>query len=132
MKQPGYRGLVFFCLCSLALAGCYPASGTLVAVTSGLQVWLDQPPDGAALPLGAFTLRAHARDRGGSGVETITFLVSSGGPPVTVGSVATDPRSALVNADFAWTPPAAGAYTIQAQAFDHTGYVFSVPAQVTR
>ncbi len=132
MKQPGYRGLVFFCLCSLALAACHPAGPSLTPTpaASTMQVWLDQPPDGAALPLGAFTLRAHARDAGGSGVETITFLVSSGGPPDTVGSVTTDPHSALVNADFAWTPPAAGAYTIQAQAFDHAGYVFSVPAHV--
>ena len=131
MKPMLGRGLTWLTLSALMLAGCtFPAPGTPVAASSGLRVWLDQPPDGGRLPLGTFTLRAHARDAGGSGVETITFLVSSGGPPVTVGSVTTDPSLPLAMAEFDWNASTPGEYAIQAQAFDREGYVFSAAAHV--
>ena len=130
MQRPRLRSTLTLLVFTLALAGCGLPRGTPVAVSSGLRVWLDQPPDGSVLPLAVFTLRAHARDAGGSGVETITFLVSSGGPPVTVGSVTTDPSLPLVLAEFDWNPSAPGEYLIQAQAFDREGYVFSEPARV--
>src|SRR5687767_9052364 len=108
MHSPGLRSNLCLLVLSLALAACGPPASTPVAVSTGLRVWLDQPADGAVLPLSVFTLRAHARDAGGSGVETITFLVSDGGPPVTVGSVTTDPALPLVMAEFDWNPSAPG------------------------
>jgi hypothetical protein len=131
MKQSLGRLLAWLSLLALALAACtFPVPGTPIASSSGLRVWLDQPPDGGTLPVGTFTLRAHARDAGGSGVQTITFLVSSGGPPVTVGSVTTDPTQPLVMAEFEWNASLPGDYAIQAQAFDREGYVFSAAAHV--
>jgi hypothetical protein len=131
LKPTLSRGLTWLTVAALALAGCtFPVPGTPIAPSSGLRVWLDQPPDGGTRPLGTFTLRAHARDAGGSGVETITFLISSGGPPVTVGSVTTDPSLPLTMAEFDWNASTPGEYAIQAQAFDREGYVFSAAAHV--
>jgi hypothetical protein len=130
MKPPARRGLCWFWLLAVASAMALAAYGGVaggkpVALSRGLRVWLDQPSDGATLPAAMLTLRAHARDAGGSAVETLTFLVSSGGPPFTVASIATNPTQPLVTAAFDSNLCAPGEYAIQSQAFNHLGYLFS-------
>jgi len=126
----GISALAVFSLLLSACSGGLPG-GTLIAST-GLRVWLDQPPDGAFLPLAPFTLKAHARDAGGTGVETIVFLVSTpgGSGPVSVGSVHTDHTQPLVYAEVEWNPSAPGEYYIQAKADNHDSYVFSEVAHI--
>jgi hypothetical protein len=130
MKPPAGRDLRWLWVLAVAPAMALAAYGGLaggkpVALSPGRRVWLDQPSDGATLPAAMLTLRAHARDAGGSAVETLTFLVSSGGPPITVVNIATDPTQPLVTAAFDWNPCAPGEYAIQAQAFNHLVYLFS-------
>ncbi len=115
---------------SMQIAACQPLPGAVVVSAPGLVEWLDQPPDGAVLPFEPFTLRAHARSAGASGVEAISFLVSAGGPPVSLGSVTTDPAQPLVMAELVWNPSAPGEYAIQAQASNAQGDVFSAFARV--
>src|SRR5438876_11806580 len=80
------RGVLFLLILGMLLTACtLNGAGGQVAATGGLQVWLDQPPDGSTIPLAAFTLKAHARDVGGPGVQNITFYVNG----VPLGSLVT-------------------------------------------
>ncbi len=109
-----------------ALAGCDGEAAPEVAASGGLQVWLDQPPDGASIPLGPFLLKAHARDVGGPGVRQIVFLVNA----VPVGALDTDPADPLAYAEIEWNPAVPGEYQVQAQAVNDAGMVFSSVARV--
>ncbi len=80
---------------------------------SGVQAWLDQPVGGTVLPIGSFTLKAHARHVDGSGVNKIEFLVNG----VSVGSVDTDSSAPLVYAETTWTPSTPGIYRVSARAY---------------
>ena len=103
-----------------ALVGCDTDSDTADA-SGGLQAWLDQPPTGSSIPLASFTLKAHARDIGGSGVSQINFLVNT----VPVASITTDPTLPLAYAETEWNPAAPGQYEIQVQAFNAEGSALS-------
>src|SRR5438128_4565669 len=99
------RLLLVLLLAALGLAGCNKAGGGIAeSASTGLNVWLDQPLDGAEIPLAAYTLKAHASDVRGGGVINIVFLVST----VSVGSVSTDATLPLVYAEQEWNPSAAG------------------------
>lgn len=80
---------------------------------SGVQAWVDQPIGGTVLPVGSFTLKAHARHDSGSGVNKIEFLVNG----VSVGSVDTDPNAPLVYAETTWNASAPGTYQVSARAY---------------
>lgn len=80
---------------------------------SGVQAWVDQPIGGTVLPMGSFTLKAHARHDSGSGVNKIEFLVNG----VSVGSVDTDANAPLVYAETTWNASAPGTYQVSARAY---------------
>ena len=108
MKLP----FILLILFSLLISACSAAPGASLSA-SGAQAWLDQPVDGAILPLGAFPLKAHARHVDGSGITRIEFLVNG----VTVGAVDTDPAAPLAYAELNWNASAPGEYTLSARAY---------------
>jgi len=105
------------CLCALLVAGlgllsaCTPNSALPVAMTSGPRAWLDQPPDGFTLPLGRFTLKAHANAEG-ERVRAIRFNVNG----MALSEIPTDPAASLAYAEFEWNPSIPGRYVLQAVA----------------
>lgn len=110
----------------LLLTACASGDIPRVASLGGPRVWLDQPLDGATLPVGAYTLKAHARDTSG-GVARIAFSVN--GTPL--GEVATDTSAELVYAETAWNPSVPGEYVIVAIAQNAIGVrTESAPARV--
>jgi hypothetical protein len=126
--RPSNTVSAFFVLCAFLLAACNApgTGGNLIASGSGVRVWLDQPPTGVGLPVGAFTLKAHARDTAGGGVQKIVFLVNT----IPLGTVNTDSTQPLVYGEFGWNPSVPGQYQIQAQAFNSTGSALSEIAVV--
>lgn len=103
---------ILLTLFSLLLSACSAASGASLSA-SGAQAWLDQPVNGAILPLGAFPLKAHARHVDGSGITRIEFLVNG----VTVGAVDTDSAAPIVYAELNWNASAPGEYNLSARAY---------------
>jgi hypothetical protein len=87
---------------------------------------MDQPVTGAVLPVGAFTLKAHARHVSGSGVNKIEFLVNG----VSVGAVDTDASAPLAYAEMAWNASAPGEYTLVARAYAGSESSDSAPVRV--
>jgi hypothetical protein len=95
-------------LTALALAACAASS------SQGPMAWLDQPLDGAKLPLEPQELTAHASDAGG--VASLEFYVNGA---LLVRSPAAG--GVLENATVGWNPAAPGVYTIAASATDSQG-----------
>lgn len=104
------KRIIFLFLIAVLLTACAPAGETS---SSGLQAWVDQPVTGTVLPVGTFTLKAHARHASGSGVNKIEFLVNG----ISVGAVDTDASAPLVYAETAWNASAPGLYQISVRAF---------------
>ena len=105
MKQ-----IFLFVLIAVLLTACAGGESTS---SSGVQAWIDQPVWGTVLPVGMFTLKAHARHTSGSGVTKIEFLVNG----VSVGSVDTDPSAPLVYAETSWNASTAGVYQVSVMAY---------------
>lgn len=103
------RTILLF-LITIFLSACAAPAETSV---SGVQTWIDQPVSGAILPIGTFTLKAHARHTSGSGVNKIEFLVNG----VSVGSVDTDPNAPLVYAETLWNASTPGTYQLSVRAY---------------
>lgn len=96
-------------LAALSLSACSTSSPS-----PGPTTWIDQPLDGARVPLGALTVQAHASDA--DGIATIEFHVSG----TLSGAVNVD-GGRLGNASIEWMPPGEGNYTIDAFAIDSQG-----------
>lgn len=94
----------------LLLAACAPSS------TQGPRAWLDQPLDGAKLPLGPQQVTAHASDA--DGVTSLEFYVD--GILLVRAPVG---GSVLDDATVGWNPNAPGVYTIGVRATDSQGNV---------
>jgi hypothetical protein len=94
----------------LGLAACAPSS------TQGPTTWLDQPLDGARLPLGAQEITAHASDA--DGVAGLEFYVDG---VLLVRSPAGG--GVLEHATAGWNPSTPGVYTVSAKATDSQGNV---------
>src|SRR4030042_6171730 len=92
----------------LALAGCAASS------TQGPMAWLDEPLDGAALPLEPTEIMAHASDA--DGVASLEFYVNR---VLLVRSPAAG--GMLADATVGWNPSAPGGYTTTARATDNQG-----------
>jgi hypothetical protein len=99
-------------LTTLVLAACGTAS------TQGPMAWLDQPLDGAKLPLEPQELTAHASDL--DGVASLEFYVND-----TLLVRAPASGGILADATVAWDPSRPGVYTISARATDSQGNVGS-------
>ncbi len=127
MKQnPFFRTMPIAFIAILLATACLPEELPRFVALGGPRVWLDQPLDGASIPLGVFTLKAHARDTTG-GVRQIAFVVN--GTPL--GSVTTDPSADLAYAETAWNASVPGEYVIQAVAVNAGGeQTTSSPARV--
>ncbi len=104
------KRIILLALIAMLLAACSAGAGTS---SSGIQTWLDQPVTGTVLPLGAFTLKAHARHTSGSGVNKIEFLVNG----VSIGAVDTDSAAPIVYAETAWNASTPGEYLISSRAY---------------
>ncbi len=76
--------------------------------------WIDQPLDGAKLPLSPIMIQAHAADS--DGVESIEFLIFED----LIASVSTG-GTRLENASIEWKPQKSGEYTISVRAIDTIG-----------
>jgi len=94
----------------LALVGCAASS------TQGPTAWLDEPLDGAALPLEPTEIMAHASDA--DGVTSLEFYVNGA---LLVRSPAEG--GMLADATVGWNPSRSGVYTIAARATDSKGNV---------
>ncbi len=101
---------ILACSALLVLVACNLSTPNL---SQGVQVAIDAPAEGATLPLAPYTIVAHASDP--TSVTEIEFSVNG-----TVAGRATGSGPAIV-AQLAWTPPAAGLYTIQARAQNAAG-----------
>jgi hypothetical protein len=101
---------------AVILAGMFLSACNLALQSQGPRTWIDQPLDGAQLPLAPLTIQAHAS--GADGVEAIEFYVADG----LVASVPAG-GARLSEALIQWTPPAAGVYVISASAVDDRGNV---------
>jgi hypothetical protein len=127
-------------LTALLLAACGPVAGQS---TQGPDTWLDEPLDGAKLPLGPTEIMAHASDS--DGVSYFDFFVNGtllaranavAAAPVQVYSTgysgAPGTAGYLASATVGWNPTTAGVYTIRAVATDTKGNVgFDATAVVT-
>jgi len=94
----------------LVLAACAPSS------TQGPTTWLDQPLDGARLPLGSQEVTAHASD--GDGVTSLEFYVDGA---LLVHAPAGG--SVLEDATVGWNPSMPGVYAVSVKAADSQGNV---------
>lgn len=124
-QSPRWGVRLIILIAVIALTACNGGAGGQVAA-GGLQVWLDQPPDGSSIPLAMFTLKAHARDEDGPGIQAIAFYVND----IPLASVSTDPSLPLVYAETAWNPAAPGLYEITAEASNGASTVRSAVAHV--
>lgn len=104
------KRIILLALIAILLTACSAGAETS---SSGVQTWLDQPVTGAVLPLGAFTLKAHARHVSGNGVNKIEFLVNG----VSIGAVDTDSSAPIVYAEATWNASAPGEYLISSRAY---------------
>ena len=111
VKGSAMKRIIFLFLIATLLTACAPAASE--GSSSGVQAWVDQPVTGAVLPVGTFTLKAHARHASGSGVNKIEFLVNG----VSVGAVDTDASAPLVYAETAWNASTPGMYQVSVRAF---------------
>ncbi|MDH4208718.1 MAG: Ig-like domain-containing protein, partial [Anaerolineae bacterium] len=102
---------VLLILTALLLAACSQA-----ASTQGPTAWLDEPLDGAALPLEPTEFLAHASDA--DGVASIEFLIDD--VPLARAPTA---GGILANATAGWDPQEPGTYTVAARATDSQGNV---------
>lgn len=119
--------ILLISLMLLLVSGCGRSlDGAQVGASSGLKVWLDQPINGNSQPVDLLLLKAHARNDRGGGISSIAFVVNG----TTIGDVSTDASAPLVAAEFAWTPPVAGEYIVQAQASTGTANVLSTSARL--
>ncbi len=103
------RGVLILVLGSM-LAACAPSS------TQGPAVWVDQPLDGARLPLEPQEITAHGSDA--DGVTSLEFYVDG----TLVGRAPTG-GSVLEHATVGWNPSSPGVYTISVKATDSPGNV---------
>ena len=95
---------------ALVLAACAPSS------TQGPTAWLDQPLDGARLPLAPQEVTAHASDA--DGVVSLEFYVDG-----TILVSAPSGGGVLEHATVGWNPSRPGVYTVSAKATDSQGNV---------
>ena len=95
---------------ALVLAACAPSS------TQGPTAWLDQPLDGARLPLAPQEVTAHASDA--DGVASLEFYVDG-----TILVSAPSGGGVLEHATVGWNPGRPGVYTVSAKATDSQGNV---------
>jgi len=93
---------------ALALAACAPSS------TQGPTTWLDQPLDGAKLPLGPQEVTAHASDA--DGVASLEFYVDD-----TLLVRAPAGGGILEHTTVGWNPTVPGVYAVRAWATDSQG-----------
>jgi hypothetical protein len=99
---------VLILVLSLLQTTCAPSS------TQGPSAWLDQPLDGARLPLGPREITAHGSDL--DGVTSLEFYVDG-----TLLVSAPVGGSVLEHATIGWNPSRPGVYTISARATDSQG-----------
>lgn len=120
-------------LMAVVLSACHTTS------TQGPTTWLDQPLDGAKLPLEPQEITAHASDD--DGVTSFDFYVNGTllisvplrgdalqfGRPATSGATASGVSSGaaayLADTTVGWNPSAPGVYTISASATDSQGNI---------
>lgn len=95
-------------LTGLLLVACAPSS------TQGPTGWLDQPLDGAKLPLGPQEVTAHASDA--DGVVSLDFYVDG-----TLLASAPAGGGVLEDATVGWNPRTPGVYAISVEATDSQG-----------
>jgi uncharacterized protein YraI len=81
---------------------------------SGPTTWLDQPLDGAKLPLARLVIMAHASDD--NGVSRFEFFIDQ---KSLVSATASGGR--FGEASVEWQPPASGTYTVHVRAVDSQG-----------
>jgi hypothetical protein len=86
----------------------------LSSQSQGPMTWIDQPLDGAHLPLAPLMIQAHAADA--DGIARIEFLIFAD----PIASVSKG-GARLEEASIEWTPPGAGTYTISVLAIDKQG-----------
>jgi hypothetical protein len=101
------RGVLIFVV-SLVLAACATSS------TQGPMVWVDQPLDGARLPLEAQEVTAHGSDA--DGVASLEFYVDG----MLLGRAPTG-GGVLEHATVGWNPSRPAVYTISVTATDSQG-----------
>jgi len=111
-------------LIAISLSAC-SERGLSAIQTSDLRAWLDQPPDGASIPLAPFMLKAHARGES-SRVSQIAFLVNG----IAVGTVNVEQSQPLAYGELSWNPSAGGEYDIQAQAVGNSATALSDLAHI--
>jgi len=116
------RIILLFLIAALLTACATPGETS----SSGVNAWVDQPVTDAVLPVGAFTLKAHARHVSGSGVNKIEFLVNG----VSVGAVDTDVSAPIVYAEMAWNASTPGIYQVSVRAFAGSESGQSAPVRV--
>jgi hypothetical protein len=95
---------------ALGLAACAPSS------TQGPATWLDQPLDGARLPLGPQEVTAHASDP--DGVASLEFYVDG-----TLLVSSPSGGGVLEHSTVGWNPSRPGVYTVSTRATDGQGNV---------
>jgi len=101
-------------LATAILAIFWLTSCNLLLQTQAPMNWIDQPLDGAHLPLAPLMIQAHAADA--DGIAKIEFLIFDD----LIASVSKG-GARLEDASFIWTPPGAGSYTINVRSIDAQG-----------
>lgn len=109
MFHPKIGVVMTIVLCLTGIVGCNMPSASQEPIT-----WIDQPLDGAELPLSPVKIQAHAADS--DGIESIEFLLFED----LIASVPTG-GTRMENASIEWQPQKSGEYTIAVRAIDSIG-----------
>ena len=97
----------------LLVAGCTLPTG----IAPGPRVWIDDPLDGAYLPLAAVIVRSHASWE--TGTASAALLVNGAQVRVDIAADPSDPLAAFAQP---WAPTEVGDYTLQVVATDKGGH----------
>ena len=114
MNAPHDTRSVIFLTIALFIISSLSACNLPFQATQGLMTWIDQPLNGAQLPLAPLIIQAHAADT--DGIASIEFLVAG----ELIASVSRG-GARLEEAAVEWTPPKPGVYIIHVRAIDTQG-----------
>lgn len=116
--------ILSWCLAATLLTACVRPAGP---IGPGPGVWIDNPPNGAALALAPILVQSHSSDV--SAIDQVELYVNG---ELIRADLNTDSAARLVAMSQPWTPPGNGTYTLEVRARNADGdYGRSLPVTIS-